>query len=91
MEVISPGALPHALRVETMRYRQFTRNQLLASFVSRMRSGRTGRAFIEERGEGVELIIRRSAALAGREPEYALHGDEFLLTIWGHPFPHDAR
>lgn len=91
LELSSPGGLPNTLTVETMRYRQFTRNQLLVSFVSRIRSQRTGRAFIEERGEGVELIFRRSTALAGREPEYALHGDELMLTIWGQVSPHDAR
>ncbi len=91
LELSSPGALPNTLTVETMRYRQYTRNQLLVSFLSRMVSRRTHRSFIEERGEGVELILDRSERLAHREPTYALHGDELLLTIWAAPSPHDPE
>lgn len=91
LELSSPGALPNTLTVETMRYRQYTRNQLLVSFLARMTSRRTQRAFIEERGEGVELIIDRSERLAHREPTYEVHGEELLLTIWAAPSPHDAR
>ncbi len=91
LELSSPGALPNTLTVETMRYRQFTRNQLLVSFLSRMKSRRTQRAFIEERGEGVQLILDRSAQLSHREASYEVHGDELLLTIWAAPSPHDFR
>ena len=38
-----PGKLPNTLTLEDMAYRTFTRNQLLASFLSRIRSKRTGR------------------------------------------------
>jgi predicted HTH transcriptional regulator len=82
LEVVSPGALPNTLDLDSMRYRQYTRNQLLVTFLARLRTSDGGR-YIEERGEGVERIIRLSAELSGREPSFALHGDELVVTIWG--------
>ena len=73
----------------TLPYRQFTRNQLLVSFLAKMRSPRTGRAFIEGRGEGVRKILSESEAHAGRLPEYRLLGPELKLTIWAKPSPHE--
>ena len=90
LELYSPGALPNTLSVETMPYRVFTRNQLLVSFLSRTRSRRTGRAFLESRGEGVRKILEASEAHSGRRPEYELFGEELRLTIWAKPSPHDS-
>lgn len=90
LEVISPGALPNTVTLETLRYRRSTRNQLLVSFLSKMKSRRGGRAFLEERGEGVARIIDESRAHSGREPRYELHGQELQLTIWARPSPHDG-
>ncbi len=47
-----------------------------------MKSPKTGRAYIEARGEGVRLIFEESIKLAGKEPVYKLLGEELLLTIW---------
>ena len=88
---MSPGGLPNTITIETMRDRQFTRNQLLVSFLSKMRSPRDGSRFIEERGEGVARIIDESTAHAGREPAYSLHGEELKLTIWAKPSPHESE
>jgi len=88
LELRSPGGLPNTLTPETMRYRQFTRNQLLVSFLSKMRSQRDERFFIEERGEGVARIIEESTVHSGRAPVYVLHGDELQLTIWAKASPH---
>lgn len=90
MELYSPGELPNTLTIETMPYRVFTRNQLLVSFLSRMTSRQTGRAFLESRGEGVRSILEASEEHAGRRPEYELFGEELRLTIWAKPSPHDA-
>lgn len=90
MELYSPGKLPNTLTIETMPYRVFARNQLLLSFLSRMTSRRTGRAFLESRGEGVRGILEESEEHSGRRPEYELFGEELRLTIWARPSPHDA-
>jgi ATP-dependent DNA helicase RecG len=71
-----------------MPYRVFTRNQLLVGFLSRMRSVRTGRAFLESRGEGVRRILDASERHSGRRPEYRLLREELILTIWAKPSPH---
>ncbi len=66
-----------------MPFRVFTRNQLLVSFLSRMKSKKTNQSYLESRGEGVRRIISESEALSGKKPEYKLLGQELLLTIWG--------
>lgn len=88
LEVLSPGGLPNTITLDTIRYRQFTRNQLLVSFLSRIRSRRNDTFFIEERGEGVTRIIEESEKLSGVAPVYELHGGELALTIWAAPSPH---
>ncbi len=82
LELYSPGKLPNGLTIEEMPYRTFTRNQLLVSFLSKMRSKRTGQVFLESRGEGVRKILEDGEAHAGRRPEYELFGNELRLTIW---------
>ena len=90
LELYSPGGLPNTLTLETMPYRVFTRNQLLVWFLSRMRSSRTGKAYLESRGEGVRRILEEGARHSGRRPEYRLIGShELLLTIWAQPSPHE--
>jgi len=88
LELYSPGGLPNTVTLETMPYRVFTRNQLLVNFLSRMTSDRTGRRFLESRGEGVRRILGESERYAGRRPEYQLFGEELRLTIWARPSPH---
>ena len=83
LELYSPGKLPNGITIEQMPYRTFTRNQLLVSFLSKMRSKRTGRAFLESRGEGVGKILAGEEAHLGRRAEYDLFGNELRLTVWG--------
>ena len=83
LELYSPGKLPNTITLDDMPYRTFTRNQLLVNFLSRIRSKRTGRVFLESRGEGVRKILQDGEAHSGRRPEYALFGDELRLTLWG--------
>lgn len=91
LELYSPGSLPNTLTLETMPYRVFTRNQLLVSFLAKMKSRHTGRAFLESRGEGVRRILETGEAYSGRRPVYELFGDELRLTIWAKPSPHENR
>jgi predicted HTH transcriptional regulator len=87
LEIYSPGRLPNTITLENMADRQFTRNQLLVSFLSRQASPHTGQYYIEARGEGIRLILERSIAVSGKQPQYRLLGDELLLTIWAAPPP----
>lgn len=87
LEIYSPGKLPNTITLENMVDRQFTRNQLLVSFLSRQDSKHSGRYYIEARGEGVRLIMERSETISGKQPQYRLLGDELLLTIWAAPPP----
>ncbi len=89
IELYSPGGLPNSITLDEMPYRTFTRNQLLVSFLSRIRSKRTGQVFLESRGEGVRKILHDGEAHAGRRPEYALFGDELRLTLWAKRRPAD--
>ena len=54
LELYSPGGLPNTITLDEMPYRTFTRNQLLVSFLSRVRSKRTD--------QGVPRIARRRRA-----------------------------
>ena len=79
LEIYSPGALPNTLTVDTLRYRQFTRNETLVSLLGRLRFEidvhdapiRRGR-FMESRGEGVPIIFRESKDLGALPPVYEL-------------------
>ena len=82
LELYSPGGLPNTITLEDMAYRTHTRNQLLVSFLSRIRSRRTGDVFLESRGEGVRKILEGGQTHSGRMPKYELFGEELRLTIW---------
>jgi len=49
IEIHSPRGLPNTLNLESMHYRQFTRNQMIASFLS-------GCGYMEKRGKGILKI-----------------------------------
>jgi len=51
LEIRSPGGLPNTMTIENMRYRQFTRNQMIASFL-------TGYGYMERRGKGIMRMIK---------------------------------
>lgn len=87
VEVQSPGALAHGLRVDMMDSQQATRNQALASALARMsctnvKGSGDRQYFMEKRGNGVSIIRRETEALGARPPSYELIGDtELRLTI----------
>lgn len=74
LEIRSPGGLPNTMTLENIRYRQFTRNQMIASFL-------TAYGYMERRGKGI-LRILKSCADAGIHCEFALTPDqnEFVVT-----------
>jgi predicted HTH transcriptional regulator len=93
LEIYSPGALPNTLTVDTLRFRQFTRNETLVSLLGRLRFEidvpdapiRRGR-FMESRGEGVPIIFRETISLGAPPPVYEMFDDsELRLTIFAQP------
>ena len=86
LEIRSPGALPNGLDIESMAERQVSRNSTIASLLARvavpeipdLRSGR--RTMMDRRGEGVPVILRRTAALARKPATIRLVGDEELVV-----------
>lgn len=88
LELYSPGALPNSVTVDSLPFRQATRNELLTQLLSRcpvdenQREMVLRRYFMERRGDGVPIILEETRKLAGQTPEYRLiDGEELLLTI----------
>lgn len=88
LEIYSPGALPNTVSIDTISMRQATRNELITSLLAEcsIDEKTLGRkSYMEKRGDGVPLILRRSEELSGKKPEYKLIGDsELLLTIFAY-------
>ena len=93
LEIFSPGALPNTLSIEELAERQFSRNELICSAMSRCpipenapNAGRT--SMMDRRGEGVPIILRESETLSGKRPEYRLlDGSELKLTFFSSQTP----
>lgn len=87
MEICSPGSLPNGMTIERMGDVQSTRNEVLASMLSRMRvSGTDGSGdrqfYMDRRGDGVLIIRQETLALTGKLPEYELIDNvELRLTL----------
>ena len=91
LELYSPGALPNTVTVDTLEFRQFSRNATIANLFARcpvptgipgLTTSRT--TLMERRGEGVGFLLERSEKHSGKTPEYALFNDsELRLTIYG--------
>ncbi|MEW6219850.1 MAG: ATP-binding protein [Thermodesulfobacteriota bacterium] len=88
LELYSPGALPNTVTVDSLAWRQSTRNELVTSLLAETpvaeSIGEVRRGFyMEKRGDGVPIILRESKRLSGKEPRYRLIDDsELLLTIF---------
>jgi len=93
LEIDSPGALPNSQTIETLPYKQATRNELIVSLLTRCPVDLPGvprRTLMDRRGEGVPLLIEESRRLSGRTPEYTLIGNDMLkLTIYAASRPPD--
>ncbi len=86
LEIYSPGAIPNTMTVDSLPFRQFSRNETLTSLLARCPvpggSGADRSHIMDKRGEGVPLIMERSQALSGQRPVYRLLDEsELLLTI----------
>lgn len=77
LEIRSPGSLPNTLTVGNMLFRQFTRNQMIASFL-------TGYGYMERRGKGMLRMLKLCEA-NGIMCNFSLTPDnsEFVVTFGG--------
>ncbi len=90
LEIYSPGSIPNTMTVESLMYRQSSRNETLTSLLAKcpvpsdiewINTDR--RTLMDKRGEGVRIILENSERLSGKEPVYRLIDDaELLLTIF---------
>lgn len=87
LEIASPGGLPNSLTLDEISERQYSRNELVCTCLSRcplaqrftdvMRS-----CMMDRRGEGVPVILGATRRLAGKNAFYRLSGEsELKLTI----------
>jgi predicted HTH transcriptional regulator len=96
LEIMSPGGLPNSMAVEEIGERQFARNELICTCLSRCpleeRFTEVDRSRImDRRGEGVPVILSASRRQSGASPEYRLSGDaELKLTIFSAPVENRA-
>jgi len=87
LEIQSPGSLLNNLTLDSMANRQATRNAALTSLLGQMpvngiRGSEDRRTFMELRGDGVPIILRKTRELSGKFPEYSLIDDsEVRLTV----------
>lgn len=91
LELYSPGALANTMTVESLPFRQASRNETITSLLAKcpvpdeIGGLETGRStLMDRRGEGVAIILERSERLSGRRPVYeTLDDSELKLTIFG--------
>ncbi|WP_423925147.1 ATP-binding protein [Candidatus Palauibacter sp.] len=90
IELHSPGGLANTLELDMLPHRQATRNEAVASLLSRIPVpggiaglDTTRHTLMDRRGEGVGVLLRRSEAHSGKRPVYRLLGEtELMLTIF---------
>ena len=87
IELYVPGALANTLTPDSMDLRQYSRNELIVSLLTRCKvsdkESLSRSHMMDRRGDGVPIILDESRELAGRIPEYSLVDDsELRLVIW---------
>ena len=87
LELYSPGTIPNTMTVESLPYRQASRNEAITSLLAKCPvpvagEGITERsAMMDKRGEGVQIILDNGERLSGVRPEYRLIDDAELLLV----------
>jgi predicted HTH transcriptional regulator len=87
IELYVPGSLANTLTPDSMHLRQYSRNELIVSLLTRCTVPSIGTLdrthMMERRGDGVPIILEESFELSGIYPEYTLIDDsELRLVIW---------
>lgn len=85
LELYVPGALTNTMTPDSLHLRQSSRNELVVSLLARCRApsdlGRT--RMMDQRGDGVPIILEECETLSGRRPEYTMIDDsELRLVMW---------
>lgn len=86
LEIQSPGALPNGMTVDSLGYRQSTRNEVLAAVFGRVpvggiRGSDDRRYLMERRGDGVPIIQRETRELGGRPAKFEMIDEADLRLI----------
>ena len=87
IELFSPGGLPNSLALDEISERQFARNELICTCLSKCPLSEvledvTRAQLMDRRGEGVPVILESTKRFTSRAATYKLFGDsELLLTI----------
>lgn len=90
LEIYSPGTLANTMTVDSLPFRQASRNETIASLLAKcpvpadIGGLDTQRStLMDRRGEGVSIILERSERLSGKRPVYELPDEpEVKLTIF---------
>jgi len=90
LEMHSPGALANTMTVDSLAFRQASRNETIASLLAKcpvpadIGGVETPRStLMDRRGEGVSIILERSERLSGKRPVFELPDEsELKLTIF---------
>ncbi len=87
IEIRNPGGLHNTLQPENLYAgcQPFRRNQMLCGFLRAWQSPITGRAYMEQRGEGFLTMVRESQRLSSRRPDLAVTPQAVRLTIYARP------
>ena len=76
VEVYSPGRLPNIVTLENVRYgAHYERNSRLCTVLTHL-------GLMSDIGTGIPRMIRLTKRLSGREPEFELRGEEFIVRIY---------
>ena len=80
-----PGALANTLTPDSMELRQYSRNELIVSLLTRCQAPDQGEGarshMMERRGDGVPIILNESRELSGRKPEYTVIDESELRLV----------
>jgi ATP-dependent DNA helicase RecG len=77
VEIKSPGRLPNTVTLDSIRFGvSFSRNQFIVRLLNNY-------GYIELLGQGIPMMIREMRNHAGREPDFAEIGEQFVVTLHG--------
>jgi ATP-dependent DNA helicase RecG len=76
IEIRSPGTLPNGVTLDNIRtHYSRPRNELISRVLFNM-------GYVNTLGSGIPRIIRLIKEHSGREPEFELHDQQFLVRLW---------